>query len=61
MICYICKTTLIPLQKRPNLIFLKDEEVEPMELKECPIYGNEFDIYNKEAGMTIIQRPQYSA
>lgn len=61
MICYACKTTLIPLQDRPNLMFLKDEEVEPMELKECPFCGNEFQIYDKEAGMTVIQRPQYRA
>ena len=61
MICYACKTELIPLQDRPSLIFLKDEEVEPVRLKECPYCGNEFEVHDKEAGTTITQMPQYRA
>lgn len=61
MICYHCKTELIPLQDRPNEFFLKDEEVEPIQLKECPFCGKEFQIYDKEAGMTILEMPQVRA
>ena len=61
MICYSCKTQLILLQDRPNRIFLKDEEVEPVELKECPKCGREFHIYDKEAGTTITEMPQFRA
>lgn len=61
MICYACKTILIPLQDRPNLIFTMDEEVEPVELLACPKCGNEFNVHAKETGTTIIQRPQYRA
>lgn len=61
MICYACKTELIPLEGRPNLFFLKDEEVEPVRLKSCPYCGREFQIHDKEAGMTIMQMPQLRA
>lgn len=61
MICYACKTILIPLQDRPNLIFLKDEEVEPVRFMACPKCGNEFSTYDKEDGMVIIQMPQVRA
>lgn len=61
MICYACKTELIPLEGRPNLFFLKDEEVEPLQLKECCVCGREFQIHDKEIGMTIIEMPQLRA
>ncbi|MDO8444874.1 MAG: hypothetical protein Q7T53_02015 [Deltaproteobacteria bacterium] len=61
MICYMCKTTLIPLQDRPNRFFTMDEEVEPVELLVCPRCGNEFSTHDKEAGMVIIQMPQLRA
>lgn len=61
MICYACKTTLVPLEDRPNLFFLNDEEVEPVRLESCPGCGREYSIHDKEAGMTIIELPQLRA
>ena len=63
MNCNICRTPLQLLSdgQRLNLILTKDEEVEPVEMMECPRCGVELNVHMKEAGVVIMKQPEYRA